>query len=460
MQIHRRTGIPSVMKGPCNARSPAERPITKLPVELVIRIMRSGLDPPSQRSLSQVSRSFRDVSFLLPELWSTVVPKFPLEEDQLDYWKRSMVNSKTAPLDIKFTISDQNPSSDIDQSQGFLSLFLELVIHTTRWRTFFLVTELPGPMNAFLKGTFSAGVFPQLESLRLACAEPVGTHEAAWSTYGRSGEPSPIMPRLRNLALWNVWAHRPGGLLNDLVSLKIVGDLLGTAPPLEDIVSMLKSSPNLEVLYLTAAPPLLNNLSPPPVTNEALHVVLPHLRSLTFRGLSRMAGICTLPLLHLPVLEEFHLENTLAWLDSCIDVPDRPQVLEDYSSVIQIITCLGMPWRGSSDVFIAPPGPQWPLGKLKELTLSWVTAEAMPLFEWLSFMRELTTLRIQFSDTDLLRVLQDGSMCPRLQTLYVGGFINPITRNELERVMGSRPDLEVLVETNLAGPCRISSSLL
>lgn len=173
-----------------------------------------------------------------------------------------------------------------------------------------------------------------------------------------------------------------------------------------------------------------------------------------------MAGISILPLLHLPALEEFHLENTLAWLDGSIDISDHPHMPEDYSSVIQIITYLNMPWVGSSGVFIAPPGPQWSHGKLKEVTLSWVTAEAMVLFEWFSFMRELTALRTQFSDTDLFRVLQDGSVCPQLQTLYVEGFMDPVTRDELERVMQARPDLEVLVEATLVGSGHILSSLL
>jgi len=111
-------------------------------------------------------------------------------------------------------------------------------------------------------------------------------------------------------------------------------------------------------------------------------------------------------------------------------------------------------------VFAAPPGPQWPQGKLKEVTLSWVTAEAIPLFEWLSFMRELTTLRTQFSDTDLFRVIQDGNLCPQLQKLYVGGFVDPVAREELERVMDARPNLEVLVDATMPGSGQILSSLL
>jgi len=457
---HRLSDILSPMEPYCDAHPSVESPIAKLPVELVIHIMKSGLDPPSQRSLSQVSRVFRDVSFLVPEFWSTIVPKFPLENDQLDYWKRSLTNSKTALLDIQLTINNRNPPSGFDQSTGFFPLFLELVLNVNRWRTFELVTEFSSLMDLFLAGTIPVEIFPQLENLRLACAEPVDTHHAAWSTNGRPGEPSPIIPRLRNLTLWNVWACYPIGILTGLVDLKIIGDLLGTTPPLEELVDMLKSSPNLEVLCLTAAPPPINSLVPPPITNEALHVVLPRLRSFTFRGLSRMAGISILPLLHLPALEEFHLENTLAWLDGSIDISDHPHMPEDYSSVIQIITYLNMPWVGSSGVFIAPPGPQWSHGKLKEVTLSWVTAEAMVLFEWFSFMRELTALRTQFSDTDLFRVLQDGSVCPQLQTLYVEGFMDPVTRDELERVMQARPDLEVLVEATLVGSGHILSSLL
>ena len=456
--IYQPSGILSATKKTCDTHTLVGCPITKLPAELVIHIMRSGLDLRSKRSLSQVSCGFRDVSFLVPEFWSAIVPKFPLEEDQLDYWKKSIVNSKTAPLDIALTIPD--PSFKVNKTQGFRPLFLELVIHSARWRTFKLYTELPAPMNAFLKETIPVAVFPQLEHLRLACADPIDTHGAAWSIYGRPGEPSPIMPRLRSLTLWNVWARHPRGILNDLVELRIIGDMLGTTP-LEEIVGMLKSSPSLEVLYLTAAIPSLNDLYPPPVTNKALHVVLPRLRSLTFRGLSRMAGICILPLLHLPALEEFHLENALAWLNSCLDVPDRPQILpEDYSSVIQVITYLNMPWQNSSDAFIAPPGSQWPHEKLKKATLSWVTVEAMPLFEWLSFMCELTTLRAHFSDTDIFRVLQDKNVCPQLQTLDVKSFMDPITRNELERVIRARPNLEVRIDPVLPGSGQIFSSLL
>ena len=458
--IHQLTGSLSAVKAPYNIDTLVKRPITKLPVELVIHIMRSGLDPLSQRSFSQVSRGFRDISFLVPEFWSAIVPKFPLEKGQLDYWKRSIVNSKTTLLDIKLIIPDRELSLEVDQDQGFLPLFLELVIHSIRWRTFVLFTGLPAPMDMFLRETIPVADFPQLENLRLACAEPVGTPETSWTIHGGPGEPSPIMPRLRNLTLWNVWTHHPMGILNDLVDLKIIGDLLGTIPPLEKVVGMLKSSPNLEVLYLTAAPPQFNDLYHPPANDEALHVVLPRLRSLTFRGLSRMAGIYILPLLHLPVLEEFRLENALGWLNNCIDIPDHPQIPEDYSSVIQIITYLNMPWRKSSDVFTAPPGPQWPQGKLKEVTLSWVTAEAMPLFEWLSFMRELTTLRTQFSDTDLLRVLQDGNLCPQLQTLYIGGFMDPIARDELERVMRARSNLEVFVDATVPGSDQMLNSLL
>lgn len=457
---HQLTGIFSPMKMPYRTNTLVGRPIAKLPIELVIHIMRSGLDPLSRRFLSQVSRGFRNISFLVPEFWSAIVPKFPLENDQLDYWKRSIINSKTALLDIKLTIPDRNLSSEVDQSQGFLPLFLELVIHSIRWRTFVLVTEHPAPMNVFLKQTIPVSDFPQLKTLRLACGEPTDTRETAWTIHGRPGEPSPIMPKLQNLTLWNVWARHPRGILNDLVELKIIGDLLGTMPPLEEVISMLKSSPNLEALCLTAAPPQFNGLYHPPANDEALHVVLPRLRSLTFRGLSRMAGIYILPLLHLPALEEFRLENALAWLNSCIDAPDHPQIPEDYSSVIQIITYLNMPWLKSSDVFTAPPGPQWPQGKLREVTLSWVTAEAMPLLEWLSFMRELTTLRTQFSDVDLLRVLQDRNLCPQLQKLYVGSFMDPISRDELERVVRARPNLEVLVDAAMPGSCQIFSSLL
>ena len=448
--VHLPSGALSQMKAPYGTLPPVKRPVTQLPVELVIHIIRSGLDLHSQRSLSQVSRAFRDISFLIPEFWSTVVPKFPLEQDQLDYWKRSIVNSKAAPLDITLTIPGRNPSSEANQSQGFRSLFLELAINAARWRTFELVTEDPAPMDLFLTGSISVATFPQLENLRLACAEPIDTRDAAWFANGRHEEPSPVMPRLRNLTLWNVWARYPRGILNDLVDLKLLGDLLGITPPLEDIVDVLKSSPNLEVLSLTAAPPLISNLSPPPFTNDALHVVLPRLRSLTFRGLSRMAGISILPLLHLPALEVFRLENTLAWLERSMDVPS-PQIPEDYSSVIQIIAYLNMPWERSTNVFVAPPGPQWPQGKLKELTLSWVTAEAMHLLDWLSFMHELTTLRTHFSDVDLFRVLQDERVCPQLQALYVEGFIDPATSSELERVMHVRPNLEVSVEAIMAG---------
>jgi hypothetical protein len=458
--IHQLTGILSTMKTPSDANTPVECPIAKLPIELVIHIMRSGLDPRSRRSLSQVSRDFRDVFLLVPEFWSTIVPKFPLEKGQLEYWRRSIINSRTALLDIKLTIPDRSLSSGVDQSQGFLPLFMELVIHSIRWRTFVLVTELSAPMNVFLRDTIPVADFPRLENLRLACAEPIDGHEAAWTTSGRPGEPSPVMPRLRGLSLWNVWARNPKGTLNNLVDLKIIGDMVGTMPPLEEVINMLKSTPNLEVLCFTTAPPRFDDIYHPPVNNDALHVVLPRLRSLTFRGLSRMAGICILPLFHLPALEEFRLENALAWLNGCIDVPNHPQIPEDYSSVIQIITYLNMPWGKSSDVFTAPPGPQWPQGKLKEVTLSWVTAEAMPLFEWLSFMRELTTLRTQFSDTDLLRVLQDGNLCPQLQKLYVGGFMDQITRSELEQVMRARPNLEVLVDATMPGSGQILSNLL
>jgi len=439
------------------ARYDTQHPIAKLPVELVVYIMRSGLDTSSQRSLSQISRGFRDISFLVPEFWSTIVPKFPLDKDQLGYWKWSIVNSKTVPLDIKLNIAERGPFSEVDQNQGFLLLFPELVSNATRWRTFELVTELPGPMNLLLTEITPVMGFPQLENLRLASLEPVGPH--TWFTDSRPGESRQVMPRLRSLTLWNVQTRYPGTrTLNDLVDLKLIADLRGTMPPLEEIVNTLKSTPHLEVLCLTAAPPPTNNLSPPPVTNEALHVVLPRLRSLTFRGLSKMAGICILPLLHLPALEGFHLENTSAWLDSSVSVPDRPRIPEDYSSVIQIITYLNMPWGGSGNMFTAPTGPQWPQGKLKELTLGWVTAEVMPLLDWLSFMHELTTLRIKFSDVDLLRVLQDGNVCPQLQVLYVEGFMDPANRNELERVMRARPNLEVNVEATLSGAGHFSHS--
>jgi len=456
--VHRQSDILSAMGAPCNTHTLVQCPIVKLPIELAIHIMRSGLDLLSQRSLSRVSRDFRDTSFLVPELWSAIVPKFPLEKDQLDYWKMSIVNSKVAPLDIKFTIPEQDSSSEVYECQGFLPLFLELVTHSTRWRTFALFAESPAPMNVFLKQVIPVAAFPRLENLRLACAKPIDTREAAWSIHGRPGESSPIMPRLRNLTLWNVWVRYPRGILNDLVELKVIGDLIGIIPPFEETLNMLKSSPNLEVLCLTITPPPYDSLLPPPVTNEALHVVLPRLRSLTFRGTSRMAGICILPLLHLPSLEEFRLENVVAWLDNSVN--DHPQISEDYSSVVQIITYLNMPWQRSSNVFTAPPGPQWPLGKLKEVALSWVTAQAMVLFEWLSFMRGLTTLRTQFSDTDLFRVLQDGDLCPQLRTLYVEGFMDQVTRNELERVKRTRPNLEVLVETTLPGSVRILNSLL
>ena len=453
--IHRPRDVPS----PTVASHNTQHLIAKLPIELIVHIIRSGLDPPSQRSLSQVSRIFRYIFFFVPEFWSTIVPKFPLENDQLDYWRRSLANSKTAPLDVKLTIPDQNPFSEVDQGQGFLSLLPDLVINMARWRTFEFVAELPGLMDLFLNEIIPVAVFPQLENLRLACVEPIDTHDAAWFANDRSGEPSTIMPRLRNFGLWNVWMRYPRGILDDLVELRLIGDL-GTMLPLEEIVGMLKSSPNLEVLCITADSPPINNLSPPPVTNETLHVALPRLRSLTFRGLSRIAAITILPLLHLPALEEFHLENTLAWLSGSTDVPDRLRMPEDYSSVVQIITYLNMPWERPSDVFTAPAGPQWPQGKLKELTLSWVTAEATPFLDWLSFMRELTTLRVQFSDVDLLRVLQDGNVCPQLQTLHVEGFMDPAIRSELERVMRGRPNLEVCVEATLAGADRTFRSRL
>ena len=424
--------------------------IAKLPTELIIHVMRSGLDSPSQRSLSQVSRSFRDISFLVPEFWSAIVPKFPLVKDQLDYWKRSIVNSKAAPLDIKLNIPNQSPPSEVCRGQGFLLLFVELVINAARWRTFELVTQSLGPMDLFLADLIPAAVFPQLETLRLTCAEPLDIHDATWFTGGGTGGPNAVMPKLRNLALCNVWMRYPRGTLNDLVDLKLTGELIGTMPPLKETVGMLKSSPNLEVLWITAASPPIDDLSLPPLTNDTLHVILPRLRSLTFGGLSRLAAICILPLLHLPALEEFRLESASARLDRSTDVLDRPRVPEDYSSVIQILTYLNMPWERSSDVFAAPTGPQWPQGKLKELTLSWVTAEAIALLDWLSFMRELTTLRIQFFDMDLLRVLQDENVCPQLQALYVEGFMDPTTHDELERVMRGRPNLEVCVEAALA----------
>ena len=438
------------------ARHDTQHPIVKLPVELVVHIMRSGIDPPSQRSLSQVSRGFRNISFLVPEFWSRITPKFPLNSDQLDYWKWSLANSKTAPLDIKLNVPEWAPFPEVDRNQGFLLLFRELVGNATRWRTFELVTELLAPMNLFLTETIPVAAFPQLENLMLACVEPVGLH--TWFTDPRPGEPKQVMPGLRSLTLWNVQTPYPGGILNGLVDLKLIGDLHGTMPPLEEIVNTLKASPNLEVLCLTVAPPPINNFSPPPVTNESLHVVLPRLRSLTFRGLSKMAGICILPLLHLPALEEFHLENTSAWLNRSANVQDCPRIPEDYSSVIQIITYLNMSWGGSGTAFTAPTGPQWSQGKLRELTLGWVTAEAMPLLDWLSFMHELTTLRTKFSDVDLLRVLQDRNVCPRLQALYVEGFMDPANRNELERVMYARPNLEVNVEATLAGAGHILHS--
>lgn len=450
--IHKLSGTFFAMSGSSGTHTLIECPIARLPVEILIHIVRSGLDLPSKRSLSRVSRGFRDLSFLIPELWSTIVPKFPLEDDQLDYWKGSIANSKTVPLDVTINICEQSSCSEVDQTKkGLLPLFLELVNHSNRWRAFALVTECPESMDMFLREAITVASFPQLENLRLACAEPRAIHEVAWSVHGKPGEPNPIMPRLRTLTLWNVWACYPRETLSNLVDLKIIGDFLGAMPPLGEIINALKSSPNLETLYLTAALPSLDDLYPPPVTNEALHVVLPRLRSLTFRGLSRMAGISILPLLHLPVLEEFRLENALAWLDSCADSPHHPRVPEDYSPVFQVITFLNMPWQRSSDLFTAPPGPQWSYGKLKEVTLSWITAEVMPLFEWLAFMHELTTLRSHFSNTDLLKVLQDKTVCPQLQTLYVEGFMDPATRNELERVMCARPDLEVLVDATLPG---------
>jgi len=109
--------------------------------------------------------------------------------------------------------------------------------------------------------------------------------------------------------------RHPDGILNGPVDPKLVelvGDLHGATPLLKEIVITLKSFPNIEVLCLTAAPPPASHLSPPPFTDETPHVVLPRLWSLTFRGSSKTARRFILPL-HLPVLEEFHLENTLPY---------------------------------------------------------------------------------------------------------------------------------------------------
>ena len=444
---------PSVILTPTGTR----RPIAKLPVELVIRIMRSGLDRRSQISLSKVSTGFRDVSFLLPELWTDISPKFPLEKDQLEYWKWSITNSRAAPLDIKLNINvpNQGPLSEVYQSQGFPLLLPELVANAARWRTFKLATDLPAVMTLFLAGVKPVAVFSRLENLSLSCAGPTVTHSAAWFTDVGSGEPSQVIPTLQRLALSRVWTRHPRVALNSLVDLNIIGDMGGSLPSLEETTDMLKSSPNLEVLSLVSAPPPSYNLFPPPVTNGALHVILPRLRSLTFRGLSKFSGICILPLLHLPALEEFHLENYMAWYGRFLTTSGAP---EDYSSLIQTITSLNMPWERPSDPFTAPPGPQWSQGKLKTLTLGCVTAEAMPLLDWLSFMRELVILRAQFSDVDLLRVLQDGNVCPRLQVLYVEGIMNPATRYELEQVTRARPNLRVRVEASLPGLGRLFRS--
>ena len=427
------------MAVPYNA--PLDYSIAKLPVELLVRIMRSGLDFSSQHSLSRVSRGFRDARLIVPEFWSTIVPKFPLREDQLQYWSTSITNSGSAPLDIKLTIRDT--TYGIDPTQGFLPLFLELVVHVARWRTFVFVTDFPRTMKQFLTETMPVAVFPQLESLKLACAGSAFTRRAAWSALGDPGESSPVVPRLRDLALWNVWACNPRGVLTDLVDLEITGDLIGISPPIKEIVAMLNSSPNLETLSITILPPSLSRSPPPPTTNEPLRVVLPKLRSLTFRGSSRTAGVYILPLLHLPSLERLHLENSRAW--TTVQAP------EDYSSVIRIITQLNMPRPRPGDLFPVPPGPQWSHWKLKEVTLSWVMAAAEPLFEWLSFMHELATLRVRSSNLDPLRVLRDGKLCPLLQTLHVEGPVDSATRNELERVMRTRPDLDVFVEATPAG---------
>ena len=89
-----------------------------------------------------------------------------------------------------------------------------------------------------------------------------------------------------------------------------------------------------------------------------------------------------------------------------------------YSSVIRIITPLNIPRPRPGNLFPIPPGPQWPHWKLKEVTPSWILAATEPLFERLSFVHELATLRVR--------------------------SVHSATRNKLERVTPrTRPDLDV-----------------
>lgn len=257
--------------------------IRDLPVELLVTIFVLHVQS-SERShsrarttLALVCRQRRRVSYETPSLWTKIRGEDAGARNSL-----ALQTSRQCPLDVTFDLDKDYRVT----SQLVLASLREACAHLDRWRTAELRVDVDTTLSALLERSA-----PALEEITL---EPCGKPD--WAVYVDLFRGD--APRLRSLDLSYISIPWDSGILSNLELLRLYNLPLSTPLTLNQILTILSRSPNLEVLALNAV-----HILPSP--DEAGIIRLPGLLELELGGASLLIAPALFQQINAPNCHDF-----------------------------------------------------------------------------------------------------------------------------------------------------------
>ncbi|KAG8957330.1 hypothetical protein FRC03_010269 [Tulasnella sp. 419] len=253
--------------------------INILPFDILREIFFLCIDSPHGEVpllLSSVCRKWRAYALDCPSMWSAV--RFHGGGKWKFRWQEELLQrSRDAPLDIDIKVPFSMPGSELLSTTALTKILRMLLLHLDRWRSLSILMHLKG--MKLIGDKLSGLQAPSLEKMALSI------WNSGKVTKWRSRMFSGGLPRLRTwsspmpLLTLHTFASSQLCHLREII-LDDTGRTDGVlrAPALEEILSVLRCCPDLEVLRLTILEP---RIRPGSSRLNIRKAHLPHLRLLS-----------------------------------------------------------------------------------------------------------------------------------------------------------------------------------
>ena len=201
------------------------------------------------RSLSQVSRRWREIALANVNLWDRIaLAKWPKKKERVAWIKEVLRRSGKSPLSLLLSIS-----SDWDQEWDELMepLLLKAIPRIRRLAVLLNYYQLE--VTTRLVKCFSSHTFPILERLEIL---PDTTCFAPWPLRGLDFLFTGAMPKLKHLAFKLNYDYIPYPMLSNITSFSLTANIFYGMPglSLEKCLELLRAMPLLKDLQIFLPP--------------------------------------------------------------------------------------------------------------------------------------------------------------------------------------------------------------